>query len=64
MITGTMLAMNLKTQTDYALRTLIYLAYKDDQTPVEEIANAYGISKDHLVKVVQLLVRLGYLVSR
>jgi len=59
-----MLAMNLKTQTDYALRVLIYLAYKDSQTPVEEIANAYGISKDHLVKVVQLLVRHGYLVSR
>ncbi len=56
--------MNLKTQTDYALRTLIYLAYKDEQTPVEEVANAYKISKDHLVKVVQLLVRLGYVQSR
>src|SRR4051812_38007291 len=56
--------MNLKTQTDYALRTLIYLAYRPEQTPVDEIAKAYKISKDHLVKVVQLLVRLGYVQSR
>src|SRR5437764_1369458 len=56
--------MNLKTQTDYALRTLIYLAYRDGQTPVEEVTKAYQISKDHLVKVVQLLVRLGYVQSR
>ena len=56
--------MNLKTQTDYALRTLIYLAYQDQQTPVDEIAKAYQISKDHLVKVVQMLVRLGYVASR
>jgi Rrf2 family nitric oxide-sensitive transcriptional repressor len=56
--------MVLKTQTDYALRTLIYLAHADAQAPVEAIAEAYRISKEHLVKVVQQLVRLGYLTSR
>jgi Rrf2 family nitric oxide-sensitive transcriptional repressor len=59
--------MNLKTQTDYALRTLLFLAHrgeKQKQVPVDEIAQAYQISKDHLVKVVQQLVRMGYVQSR
>jgi Rrf2 family nitric oxide-sensitive transcriptional repressor len=53
-----------KLQTDYALRTLIYLAHVDGQASVQEIATAYGISRDHLFKVVQQLVRLGLVVSR
>ena len=53
-----------KLQTDYALRTLIYLAHVKDQASVQEIATAYGISRDHLFKVVQQLVRLGYVVTR
>jgi Rrf2 family transcriptional regulator, nitric oxide-sensitive transcriptional repressor len=56
--------MTLKMQTDYALRTLIYLAHANGQASVQEIATAYGISKDHLFKVVQQLVRLGYVMSR
>ena len=56
--------MNLKVHTDYALRTLLYLAHKGGQASVEEIAVAYGISKDHLFKVVQQLVRLGYIASK
>jgi Rrf2 family nitric oxide-sensitive transcriptional repressor len=60
---GTMLPMYLKTQTDYALRTLLYLAFVDKQVPVDDIAKGYGISKDHLVKVVQQLARLGYVRS-
>jgi len=61
---GTIFSMNLRTQTDYAMRVLLYLAYKPEQTPVEAIADAYGVSKDHLVKVVQQLVRLGYVRSQ
>jgi Rrf2 family nitric oxide-sensitive transcriptional repressor len=56
--------MTLKMQTDYALRTLIYLAHVGRHTPVQDIAAAYGISKDHLFKVIQQLVRLGYVASR
>src|SRR5580765_7397904 len=56
--------MNLKMQTDYALRTLLYLAHRGEQAPVEEIAKAYAISKEHLFKVVQHLVRFGYVQSR
>ncbi|MGB7156574.1 MAG: Rrf2 family transcriptional regulator [Tepidisphaeraceae bacterium] len=51
-------------QTDYALRTLIFLAHKGEQASVQQIATAYGISRDHLFKVVQQLVRLGYVASR
>jgi Rrf2 family nitric oxide-sensitive transcriptional repressor len=61
---GTNISVNLKLHTDFALRTLLYLAHCDRQTSVEEIATAYGISRDHLFKVVQQLVRLGYIVSR
>jgi Rrf2 family nitric oxide-sensitive transcriptional repressor len=56
--------MVLKMQTDYALRTLIYLAHVGGQASVQDVAAAYGISKDHLFKVVQQLVRLGYVASR
>jgi Rrf2 family nitric oxide-sensitive transcriptional repressor len=54
----------LKTQTDYALRTLLYLAFVGEKVTVDSIAKAYGISKDHLVKVVQQLARLGYVRSQ
>lgn len=56
--------MNLKTQTDYALRTLLYLGFVGDKATVDVIAQSYRISKDHLVKVVQQLVRMGYLRSQ
>jgi Rrf2 family nitric oxide-sensitive transcriptional repressor len=56
--------MVLKMQTDYALRTLVYLAHVGGQASVQDIAAAYGLSKDHLFKVVQQLVRLGYVASR
>jgi Rrf2 family nitric oxide-sensitive transcriptional repressor len=55
---------NLKLQTDYALRTLLYLAHAEGLRPVDEIATVYAISRDHLFKIVQQLSRLGYVVSR
>ena len=54
----------LKLQTDYALRTLLVLAHKDAQASVDEVATTCRISKDHLFKVVQQLVRLGYVASK
>jgi Rrf2 family transcriptional regulator, nitric oxide-sensitive transcriptional repressor len=47
--------------TDFALRTLLYLAaHRDRLVPVTEISAAYAISNHHLVKVAHQLVRLGY----
>lgn len=54
--------MHLTTHTDFALRTLIYLAaHPDDQATTQEIALAYGISVHHLLKVVHDLGHHGFL---
>ena len=52
--------MKLRLQTDYALRTLILLGHENRKMTANEIADAFLISKDHLVKVIQQLSRLGY----
>lgn len=52
--------MRLLLQTDYALRVLLYLAAVRRRSTAEEIAGAYGISKEHLIKVIRQLDRLGY----
>ena len=45
--------MQLKRYTDYALRVLIYLGSHPGQVvSVSRIAQAYGISRNHLLKVV------------
>ena len=56
--------MNLKVQTDFALRTLLLLAHTRRQMAVDEIAGAYDISKEHLFKVIQQLARMGYVRSK
>ena len=54
--------MRLTVDTDYALRVLMYLALKDDGlATIEEIAQSYGISKNHLMKVAHKLGVAGYL---
>lgn len=53
-----MIRLNLS--TDYALRTLLYLAmHPDRQVPSPEIVQFYDISGDHLSKVVQQLAHGG-----
>jgi Rrf2 family nitric oxide-sensitive transcriptional repressor len=53
--------MHLTRHSDYSLRALIYLGTKkEDLATVPEIAQAYGISRGHLMKVVQHLGQLGY----
>jgi Rrf2 family nitric oxide-sensitive transcriptional repressor len=50
--------------TDYALRTLIYVAANGDRlSTVGEIAERFDISKPHLMKVVSRLAQQGYVVT-
>lgn len=54
--------MHITLFTDYALRVLMYLALNPtQQVTIREIADSYGISKNHLMKVVQDLNNKGYL---
>jgi len=56
--------MRLTVYTDYALRMLIYLAIRDDgQARVGDVADSYGISRNHLLKVALELGRLGYVTT-
>lgn len=51
--------------TDYAIRVLVHLAAHDGQTvSIQEIARAYDISKDHLMKVVQQLSKAGFVAAQ
>ncbi|GIW96265.1 MAG: transcriptional regulator [Pirellulaceae bacterium] len=55
--------MRLALHTDYALRTLMYLAVVGRQATAREVAEFYGISADHVAKVVNQLARRGYVQS-
>jgi Rrf2 family transcriptional regulator, nitric oxide-sensitive transcriptional repressor len=55
--------MRLTVQTDFALRTLMFLGASEGHQTIEVIARHYGISRNHLMKVVQRLVAQGYVES-
>lgn len=56
--------MQLTIFTDYGLRSLMFLAAQPNKLcSVQEIADHYGISYNHLVKVVHRLSQLGYVQS-
>ncbi|WP_426043448.1 Rrf2 family transcriptional regulator [Caulobacter sp. DWR3-1-2] len=56
--------MQLTVFTDFGLRSLMFLASRpQSQSSVREIAEHYGISRNHLVKVVHRLAQLGYITS-
>ncbi len=54
--------MRLTVYTDYALRALMYAALHPDRlSTIGEIAGAYGISRNHVMKVVYELGVAGYI---
>lgn len=55
--------MRLTSQTDYALRVLIYAGAAKETVTINRISEAFMISKDHLRKVVHQLAQLGYLAT-
>ena len=56
--------MRLSLFSDYSLRVLMFAALKGKTFSLSEVAEAYDISRHHLVKVVNNLARLGYLETR
>jgi Rrf2 family nitric oxide-sensitive transcriptional repressor len=54
--------MKVTTFTDYSLRVLIYLATQPGQrATIAQIAAAYGVSENHLIKVAHFLGKQGWL---
>lgn len=54
--------MHLTVYTDYTLRVMMYLAlkYPDGRVAtIDEIAGAYGISRNHLTKIIHELSQVG-----
>lgn len=56
--------MHITRYTDYSLRVLIYLAIHTGKlVTINDIATSYGISKNHLMKIVQQLNVKGYILA-
>ncbi|ARN73641.1 Rrf2 family transcriptional regulator [Oceanicoccus sagamiensis] len=58
--------MHLTRQTDFALRTMIYLASRPAGAlvSVREICEQFGLSANHLSKIVNKLANEGFILSR
>lgn len=54
--------MRLTRYSDYALRVLMYMGVSGERlVTIDEISDAYGISRNHVMKVVYNLGRLGHI---
>ena len=54
--------MRLADYTDYSLRVLMYCAaHRDTRVTIAELARRHGLSKNHLMKIVNDLARQGVL---
>ena len=54
--------MHITRYTDYSLRVLVYLAVQGEElATIQQIADSYEISKNHLMKVVHQLNKKGYI---
>ncbi|WP_454784377.1 Rrf2 family transcriptional regulator [Legionella sp. WA2024007413] len=51
--------MQLTQFTDYSLRALIYIALKQNTCTINDIASAYAISHNHLIKIIHNLSKMG-----
>jgi len=56
--------MKLSLFSDYALRILMFAAMRNESFRVDEVTAAYGISRNHVAKVIHTLAQLGYLETR
>lgn len=55
--------MQLNQFTDIALKSLIYLKSINRQTTINEISDVFSLPKNHLVKVLNFMVRIGWISS-
>ncbi|ATA22681.1 transcriptional repressor NsrR [Brenneria goodwinii] len=57
--------MQLTRFTDYGLRALVYLASLPDEemTSISEVTEVYGVSRNHMVKIVHQLSRAGLVMA-
>lgn len=55
--------MQLTRFTDYGLRTLVYLCVlpKDRLASIDEVCTTFGLSRNHIVKIVHRLGQEGYI---
>lgn len=58
-----MCSLHLTLYSDYSMRVLLYLGIKgrEQLSTIQEIADSYQISKNHLMKVTYALGQLGYI---
>ena len=57
--------MRLTKHTDYALRVLMFLAMRPERNhTIEELAESFEVSKNHLMKVAHQLTLNGYVISQ
>ena len=57
--------MQLTSFTDYGLRALIYMATlpAGKQTNITEVTDTYGVSRNHMVKIINQLSRAGFVAA-
>jgi Rrf2 family nitric oxide-sensitive transcriptional repressor len=62
---GTVAAMRLTSFTDYGLRMLMRMASAPDRAfSTADLADEFGLSRNHLAKIMQRLARAGYVDTR
>ncbi|ELY3759272.1 nitric oxide-sensing transcriptional repressor NsrR [Cronobacter universalis] len=57
--------MQLTSFTDFGLRALIYMASLPEgrMTSISEVTEVYGVSRNHMVKIINQLSRAGYVTA-